>query len=239
VSSLTKASVPTVPAAHSVPASGLAEALTLRLLVPVATMLTIGAVALVLLLTPFWLHPALDAADSAAWLGMSPQAARDYSDRTVNDLIFASGDFDFVAPDGTPFFDASERAHMRDVRVVLYGFLGLSAIAAIFLGVVAYRRRADAAVLRGISRGGLWLVIGTIVLGVFAAVAFDQAFELFHEIFFPGGNFSFDPTTERLVQLYPFAFWQYTSAALGVLLIAGGSLTWFVGRRLANGKERA
>ena len=162
MSSLTKASVPTVPAAHSVPASGLAEALTLRLLVPVATMLTIGAVALVLLLTPFWLHPALDAADSAAWLGMSPQAARDYSDRTVNDLVFASGDFDFVAPDGTTFFDASERAHMRDVRVVLYGFLGLSAIAAIFLGVVTYRRRADVVLRRRPHRsnalpgGGWW-----------------------------------------------------------------------------------
>jgi len=211
----------------------------LRLLVPVATMLTIGAVALLLLFTPFWLHPALDAADSAAWLGMTQQQVHEFSDRTVQDLVFASGDFDFVAGDGTPFFDASERAHMRDVRVVLYGFLGLSTVAATLLGVVTYRRRADAAVLKGISRGGAWLVIGTLVVGVFAAVAFDQAFELFHEIFFPGGNFSFDPTTERLVQLYPFAFWQYTSAALGLLLVAGGTFTWFVGRRLAARRERA
>ena len=226
-----------VPAAQGVPATGLAEAITLRLFVPLATMLTIGAVSLLLLFTPFWLHPALDAADSAAWLGISPQAAHDYSDRTVKDLVLATGDFDFAAPDGTAFFDASERAHMRDVRVVLYGFLGLSTIAAIFLGVVTYRRRADSAFLKRISRGGLWLVVCTIVLGVFAAVAFDQAFELFHEIFFPGGNFSFDPATQRLVQLYPFAFWQYTTAALGVLLIAGGGLTWFVGRRLATRKE--
>jgi len=228
-----------VAVARTTPAGGLAEALTLRLLVPVATMLTIGAVALLLLFTPFWLHPALDAADSAAWLGMTQQQVHEFSDRTVQDLVFASGDFDFVAGDGTPFFDASERAHMRDVRVVLYGFLGLSTVAATLLGVVTYRRRADAAVLKGISRGGAWLVIGTLVVGVFAAVAFDQAFELFHEIFFPGGNFSFDPTTERLVQLYPFAFWQYTSAALGLLLVAGGAVTWFVGRRLAARRERA
>ena len=228
-----------MPAARSVPASGLAEALTLRLLVPLATMLTIGAVALLLLFTPFWLHPALDAADSAAWLRMSPQAAHDYSDRTVRDLLLATGDFDFAAPDGAPFFDESERAHMRDVRVVLYGFLVLSAAAAFFLGVVTYRRRADAAVLRRISRGGLWLAAGTVVVGVFAALAFEQAFQLFHEIFFPGGNFSFDPATQRLVQLYPEAFWEYTSAALGVLLVAGGALTWFVGSRLAARKERA
>jgi integral membrane protein (TIGR01906 family) len=227
-----------VAVARSTPAGGLAEAITLRLLVPVATMLTIGAVALLVLFTSFWLHPAIDAAGSAAWLGMSGQQAHEFSDRTVQDLVFASGDFDFAAPDGTPFFDTSERAHMRDVRVVLYGFLALSAVAAVLLGIVTYRRRADRAVLKGISRGGAWLVIGTVVVGVFAAVAFDQAFELFHEIFFPGGNFSFDPTTERLVQLYPFAFWQYTSAALGVLLIAGGAVTWFGGRRLAARRAR-
>jgi integral membrane protein (TIGR01906 family) len=228
-----------VAVARSVPARGLAEALTLRVLVPVSTMLAIGAVSLLLLLTPVWLHPALDAADSAAWLGMTRQTAHDYSDVTVHDLVFASGDFDFATPAGTPFFDGSERAHMRDVRVVLYGFLLLSTVGALFLGIVTYRRRADAAVFKGISRGGLWLVIGTVVVGIFAAFAFDTAFELFHEIFFPGGNFTFDPTTQRLVQLYPFAFWQYTSAALGLLLIVGGSLAWFVGRRLAARRSRA
>ena len=128
---------------------------------------------------------------------------------------------------------------MRDVRVVLYGFLLLAVVSLVFVVVSLVRAPRDATRWKAVSRGGIGLVVAMVVLGVFAFVAFDTAFLLFHEIFFPGGNFSFDPTTERLVQLYPFAFWQYTSAALGVLLIAGGSLTWFVGRRLANGKERA
>jgi integral membrane protein (TIGR01906 family) len=224
---------------RSVPASGLAEVLTLRLLVPVATMLTIGAVALLLLLTPIYLHPALDAAGAPAWLGMSQQVTHDYSDRTVGDLLFGPGTFEFAAPDGSPFYDASERGHMRDVRVVLYGFLGISAVAAGLLAAVTYRRRADASVLRAISRGGAWLAVGTVIVGVFAALAFDTAFELFHEIFFPGGNFSFDPTTERLVQLYPIAFWQLTTAVLGLLLVVGGALTWYVARRLAARKGQA
>jgi len=224
---------------RSLPASGLAEALTLRLLVPVATMLTIGAVALLLLLTPIYLHPALDAAGAPAWLGMSEEVTHDYSDRTVTELLFGPATFEFAAPDGSPFYDPSERGHMRDVRVVLYGFLGISAVAAGLLAAVIYRRHADASVLRAISRGGAWLAVGTVVVGVFAALAFDTAFELFHEIFFPGGNFSFDPTTERLVQLYPIAFWQLTTAVLGVLLVVGGALTWFVGRRLARRKVTA
>lgn len=224
---------------RSVPVSGLAEALTLRLLVPVATMLTIGALALLLLLTPIYLHPALDAAGAPAWLGMSEQVTHEYSDRTVAELIFGPGTFEFAAPNGSPFYDASERGHMRDVRVVLYGFLAISAVAAGFLAAVTFRRRADGSVLRAISRGGAWLAVGTVIVGVFAALAFDTAFELFHQIFFPGGNFSFDPTTERLVQLYPIAFWQLTTAVLGVLLVVGGALTWFAGRRLATRKAKS
>ena len=223
-----------MPVARSVPAGGLAEAIVLRLLVPVATMLTIGAVAVLLLSTPLWMHPALDAADSAAWLGVTQQLADEYSDLTVSALILG-GAFDFKATDGSAFYDASESAHLADARVVLYTFLALAAAAALSLAVVIYRRRADATVLRAIARGGAWLAIGTLVVGVFAALAFDTAFQLFHQIFFPGGNFSFDPTTERMVQLYPLAFWQLTSAALGVLLILGGTLTWLLARRLAAG----
>ena len=85
---------------------------------------------------------------------------------------------------------------MRDVRVGPVRVPGLSAVAAGFLAAVTYRRRADQSVLRAISRGGAWLAVGTVVIGVFAALAFDTMFELFHEIFFPGGNFSFDPTTD-------------------------------------------
>jgi uncharacterized membrane protein len=75
-----------------------------------------------------------------------------------------------------------------------------------------------------------------LVVGVLSAVAFDAAFELFHRLLFPGGNFSFDPASQRLVQLYPFAFWQLTAAALGALLVVGGALAWLVARRRARGK---
>ena len=49
------------------------------------------------------------------------------------------------------------------------------------------------------------------MLGVVALVAFDTLFEVFHEIFFPAGSYLFDPATERLVQLFPFEFWQETA----------------------------
>ena len=65
-------------------------------------------------------------------------------------------------------------------------------------------------------------------------MAFDALFTLFHQLFFPGGNWSFDPATQRLVQLYPFAFWQVTAAAFGVLVAALGVAAWWLGRRLGR-----
>ena len=38
-------------------------------------------------------------------------------------------------------------------------------------------------------------------------------------LLFPGGSYTFDPRTERLVQLFPFRFWFETSLALGALIL--------------------
>jgi len=224
---------------RSVPARGLADLLALRIVVPLATMLSIGAVSLLLLFTPVYLHAALDSSDSAGWLGMTPATVHDYSDRTVADLVWGPATFDFAAPDGTSFYSADERGHMRDVRTVLYGFLAVAAIGALAMIATGALRRGDRAFYRAVQRAGAILVVATVVVGVFAAVAFDAVFELFHRLLFPGGNFTFDPGTQRLVQLYPYAFWELTGAALGILLLVGGAGAWFVGRRMSGRVEQA
>jgi uncharacterized membrane protein len=84
-----------------------------------------------------------------------------------------------------------------------------------------------------VSRGGIWLIVAMIVIGLFAFFAFDTVFLLFHEIFFPGGNFSF-PDNSNLIRLYPEPFWELTSAALGTLAISGGLVVWFLARRRAR-----
>jgi integral membrane protein (TIGR01906 family) len=219
-----------VAADRALPGRALGDTISLRLLVPVATMLAIGAVALLVLLTPLFVHAALDLAGAPAAVGLSPTQAHEYSDRTVSELLIGPAIFEFSAPDGSAFYTADERAHMRDVRAVLFGFLGPAAVATVVLTIIAVRRRGDRLAVKAIGRGGLALAIGTVVIGAIAAVAFDAAFEFFHWLLFPGGNFSFDPTSQRLVQLYPYAFWQLSAAALGALLVIGGGLTWLLAR---------
>ena len=196
------------------------------LVVP-ATMIVILAVSLLLLMTPIWTHFAL----GIAWTG---GGSNDYgfqlSDRTISEVFFGPGTFGD--------FGADEAAHMRDVRVVFWGFMVLAiASAGLILWRVA-RHGHEARTWRAISRGGLALVVALIVAGVFAALAFDVAFELFHRIFFPGGNWAF-PADSLLIQLYPYAFWELSAGALGLLGILGGAATWWLARRRERSLEKA
>jgi len=202
------------------------------ILVPAATAVALLAVALLPLLTPWFMHPALDAGGSAAWLGTTSQTTYQLSDATVHDLV-AGGDFALTAPGGGSFYTVAEAAHMRDARALLYAFVALGLLSAVLVvaNVAVGRDRAGA--WRLVRRGAGGLAVGGVVAGVIGFVAFEPAFELFHRIFFPGGNWAFDPATSQLVRLYPYAFWQIAAGSLGVIAVGLASLTWWFSRRRA------
>ena len=208
-----------------------ARAGLLGAILPPATALSLLGLSLVLLLLPLYMHPALDAAGAPGRLGVSPAEARALSDRTVAELLLGPGTFAFAGPDGRPFYGADEAGHLRDVRLVLYGFLALVGLSSVAVAGALARGWRRAAVWQGLARGGAGLVVLLLAGGLFAILAFELAFELFHRLLFPGGNWAFDPGTQRLVQLYPLAFWQLTTAALGLLASGSGVLLWFVARR--------
>lgn len=195
--------------------------------VSVATALAILGLALLPLLTPLFLHPLLDAASSAEWLIVSPQTAHELSDRTVAELVLGPGTFAFAGPNGTAFYSPSEASHLRDARTL---FLALEAVAIASLAVVVWAgaRRSN---WSAIASGAKGLIVGVVIVGVVGFFAFEPAFELFHRIFFPGGNWAFDPLTSSMVRLYPYVFWQLAAASLGVLAILGAATSWFVARR--------
>jgi integral membrane protein (TIGR01906 family) len=73
------------------------------------------------------------------------------------------------------------------------------------------------------------------VVGVFVDFAFDAAFEVFHRLFFPAGSYTFDPRTDKLVQLFPEAFWSETAIFVGVAILVAAIATWWFARRRAAG----
>ena len=121
---------------------------------------------------------------------------------------------------GLPVFSQDEYAHMADVRAVFRG-AEVAAVLALFVGlyrVARARRRGEALSL--LRAGGLIAAAIVAVIGVVAVFAFDPLFLLFHEVFFPQGNFLFDPATSNLLRLYPEWYWQGVTAGVGVSFIA-------------------
>jgi integral membrane protein (TIGR01906 family) len=77
------------------------------------------------------------------------------------------------------------------------------------------------------------LAVAVVSLGIVALVAFDTLFAVFHEVLFPAGSYDFDPATERLVQLFPFQFWQESAIVVGIVIIAISAVVALV----AHGRE--
>ncbi len=196
-----------------------------------ATAIVIVAVTIVPFLSPQWVAFEQGRAQAAAWTGYSPDELRVATDAIVADLVFG-GDFT-VQVNGQAVLNDRERAHMSDVRSVFRGLWILAVVSVVIL--VAASRRADRkATWRAVRGGAIGLSIGVVIAGIVGFFAFDQLFELFHEVFFPPGSYLFDPATDRLVQLFPFAFWDETAMAVGAaILVVCAVVAVVAGRRAA------
>jgi integral membrane protein (TIGR01906 family) len=202
------------------------------ILIGLATAIVIVTAAVLPFLTPPWIAFEQGRSNATAWTGYTTEELRTVTDGILSDLVFGPPDF-AVAVNGEAVLAERERGHMRDVRTVFSG-LWILAAASVAVLVVAGRRRDPGASWRAVRGGAVTLAGAVALIGVVALVAFDALFDLFHRIFFPGGSYTFDPASERLVQLFPFAFWQETAMVVGVVIIVLALVVAVAaGRRLA------
>jgi len=177
------------------------------LLALAAAALAIGATTAIFL-TPPVVHLLLSVSDASTVLGVEPRVAEALSDALVGDLL-TDGAFDAPLGDA-PLLSASERSHLVDVGNLLRAVLVAGLGGLITLAAARTRRRAW---LRVAIRDGAALIVGGALVAAAAfTLAFDATFSFFHRLFFAAGTWTFNPATDRLVQLYPQEFW--TLAAL-------------------------
>ncbi len=195
--------------------------------VVLATIVIIAGVSVLPFLNPVWVGFEQDRSGAPTLTGLTQGQVRAVTDGVLHDLILGPPQFAQTV-DANAVFSDRERAHLADVRSVFLAFGAVVVLGAMILvnarlfshGAPWYRRAAGT---------GALVLAGAVVLGgVVVALAFEQAFEVFHQLFFAGGTYTFDPTTERLVQLFPTQFWEETALAVGVVILAiSGVVAWW------------
>jgi integral membrane protein (TIGR01906 family) len=211
-------------------------------LTAIATAVVIMAIAIVPFLSPAWVSFEQGRSGAEQLSGYTAAELRTATDAILADLVLGPPDFDVVVG-GAPVLNPREQSHMRDVRGVFAGFALIALVAAAGLVIavgVAWRMGHPERAWSAIRNGARGLAIGVVIAGVIAFFAFDAAFEVFHRLFFAGGSYTFDPGTDRLVQLFPFAFWSETTMAVGAVIIAIAiAVTLIAGRRTARNAASA
>lgn len=179
---------------------------------------------------------------------ISQQSVYDYSVKHYNadevagipesELLYANGEIhryltgDYSGPlsitvsykDGTrgPLFNARETAHMADVRdLVRFTFtLQVLAIAAVLALAVIMLVLWPPRALAAAALYGSLLTLGVIAMGgVLVATGFDAAWSRFHVIAFANDFWELDPKTDHLIQMFPEAFWERATLAVGGMIV--------------------
>ena len=201
-------------------------------LVAIATPCVIVGLSVLVFLNPVWVGFEQDRSNVDRLTDYTATQVHDVTGSILSDLVFGPPNFGATV-NGEPVLDSRERQHMADVRTVMgeLGFVALMAgLVLVALGVYSRGRRWF---WWAASMGARVLVGGVIVVGLALTVFFDQAFELFHEIFFAPGTYMFDSGSEKLVQLFPDQFWSETSVALAAVVLVMGVLVAVGGTRVA------
>ena len=141
-------------------------------------------------------------------------AARDANHAVVS---YLKGETETVESD---FFNGREKGHLQDVKGI---FQWMKIVAVSFLALFAFAlwlAKEKLKLAGTILFGGGIILLG--ILGILALALnldFSGPFAAFHELFFPQGNYLFDPATENIVNLYPEQL--FFALALRISLLSG------------------
>lgn len=209
---------------------------TASVAVGAATIVSLVGLAIGLFFNPAWVAFEQGRTAAALWTGYPPATLRAVTDAVLREVYLGPGTF-AQAVDGVAVFNARERSHMADVHGIVVAFFVLVLVAIAVVVAGRFLARGAGWYWRAVARGAAILAVGAVVVGIAFALAFDQAFALFHDLLFPSGTWTFDPATDRLVQLFPYDFWTETSVAIAVVGLVLTTATWaFARRRAASGR---
>jgi len=135
------------------------------------------------------------------------------------------------------FYTPEENSHIQDIKLLLIQeriIFRYLVILTLLLTIVYWQRRRRKQTMQLIANVGRALTVSLLLLLVIVPLTFFQLFNLFHQLFFPQGNWLFDPAASLLIQIYPPEFFLFF--ALGWLFAAliTSVFIWLLARLLSK-----
>ena len=175
---------------------------------------------------------------------IEPMGLEAYTGLTAGQLREAyDGILDYLTLPSSPFscgilpFSAEGEAHFADCRVLFDLNRNVLLMSGGILAVLLLLQRKFGPYRLGKRHAAWWAgllaLIAPLVIGALAALDFDRAFVIFHQIFFPGkSNWLFDWRTDPIILALPQEFFRNCAILIGAgLVIFSLSLLIFTGIR--------
>ncbi|HWO74055.1 MAG TPA: TIGR01906 family membrane protein [Dehalococcoidia bacterium] len=127
-------------------------------------------------------------------------------------------------------FTARETLHMQDVKSRLQAMNRVQEFSVVYalvyvVVVVLWAREVS---LRGLAVNvALGCVVCLVLLaavGIVGIAGFDSAWEDFHRLIFSNDFWLLNPASDRLIQMFPPAFWESIVFFIGVMVVAQAAL---------------
>ena len=163
--------------------------------------------------------------DTAAYVGVSGPVLEQATDTLLDYLQDNAPSLDLQMENGTEYYSQREKDHMKDVKALyqnaitfmIAGFcVGGVLIAASFAWK---KKRALKPVLQGWFWGTAGVLVFFAVIGIWAAVDFNNFWVSFHHVFFTNDLWRLDPAESRMIRMFEEAFFAD---------MVGRILAWFL-----------
>lgn len=203
--------------------------LSLLWAVILALVVLTGSIAAPILCRPFY-YAHIGALDLTDWVGLPEGEIRraydEMMDYCTGGDTFSTGVLPH-SPEGASHFADVRGLFLLDLRLLA---VSLGAGVALFVLTRLLRRRCAPILGRG---PGFWSGVGLgggfALVGLLAALDFNRAFVIFHQLFFPGkDNWLFDPATDPIILILPQEFFRNCALLILGLLLVGciGMILW-------------
>lgn len=136
---------------------------------------------------------------------------KSYPDRALDEILnyFKNEKYDIPKIEN---FDENENSHMHDVKLLIKGLIFLEIVLIyawilLFLAFISYKIDITHQLGKILFYSSTVIIFLLIIFIITVKFAFDNAFIIFHKLFFPQGNWLFSPDS-TMIKLFPQEFFS-------------------------------